>query len=378
MMSSANVTYTYFDTSTSKAAAFEVGPALGRTASLDTKLFDIDKFWNTDGDFILKEPQKITLVQGNGASTSITLDSNDTIFTMQKKLNNAIRDGLGQGDYVTRNMAHDFAKFVHNKDDAAFNDRTGYSVNGTFVIQSAITGRDGEIFFTGDDRLIDALSLANICDSKENTFNVWIKDAHSSDPFSISPSTYVTGNLLAGVIQTNVDVMFDSNAGIRTVIGLNSGTGYFNHQAETNQAKFHKTSVHLADNTMVFQIGANANQDVSASIGNMSALALGVNNILLTDRDSATAALGRINEAINKVSGERAKMGALQNRLEHTINNLGVAAENLSASESRIRDVDVAGEMMNMTRMQILAQSGTAMTAQANAMPQMVLRLLGG
>ena len=81
--------------------------------------------------------------------------------------------------------------------------------------------------------------------------------------------------------------------------------------------------------------------------------------------------------AIETVSAERSKLGAMQNRLDHTINNLGVAAENLSAANSRIRDVDMAAEMMNFTRNQILIQAGTAMLAQANARPQSVLQLLG-
>lgn len=91
----------------------------------------------------------------------------------------------------------------------------------------------------------------------------------------------------------------------------------------------------------------------------------------------ANAAIENINKAIEQVSAERSKLGAIQNRLEHTIKNLGVAAENLSAAESRIRDVDMAAEMMNFTKQTILLQAGTAMLAQANARPQSVLQLLG-
>ncbi|WP_324670191.1 flagellin N-terminal helical domain-containing protein [Geochorda subterranea] len=91
---------------------------------------------------------------------------------------------------------------------------------------------------------------------------------------------------------------------------------------------------------------------------------------------SAELAISKFNNAIESVSFERSKLGALQNRLEHTINNLSVAAENLTAAESRIRDADMAQEMMNFVRNQILLQSGTAMLAQANAVPQSVLQLL--
>ncbi|WP_269186196.1 flagellin N-terminal helical domain-containing protein [Modestobacter sp. VKM Ac-2983] len=91
----------------------------------------------------------------------------------------------------------------------------------------------------------------------------------------------------------------------------------------------------------------------------------------------ATSAIGDIDSAIKSVSTTRADLGAIQNRFEHTINNLNVAVENLSASESRIRDTDMAQEMTNFTRTQILTQAGTAMLAQANQAPQGILKLLG-
>lgn len=128
---------------------------------------------------------------------------------------------------------------------------------------------------------------------------------------------------------------------------------------------------------LVFHIGANATQSMRIGIASMSASALGVKDIDLTSQDGADAAIAIIDKAIEDVSSERAKLGANQNRLEHTIKNLGVAAENLAAAESRIRDVDMAAEMMNFTRQNILMQAGTAMLAQANARPQSVLQLLG-
>ena len=96
----------------------------------------------------------------------------------------------------------------------------------------------------------------------------------------------------------------------------------------------------------------------------------------VSTRAKANAAITVINDAINTVSGERSKLGAIQNRLEHTIANLATSSENLTAAESRIRDVDIAVEMMNFTKYQILAQASTAMLAQANAKPQAVLQLL--
>ncbi|WP_042500798.1 flagellin [Thermaerobacter marianensis] len=128
---------------------------------------------------------------------------------------------------------------------------------------------------------------------------------------------------------------------------------------------------------LTFQIGANTGQSLSVAIDDMRSQALGVKTVDVSTRSGASNAISAIDSAINTVSVQRARLGAVQNRLEHTIANLGVAVENLQAAESRIRDVDMALEMANFTRNQILLQSGTAMLAQANAMPQAVLQLLG-
>lgn len=161
------------------------------------------------------------------------------------------------------------------------------------------------------------------------------------------------------------------------------------------------TSVVDKDNSLIMQIGANASQTISVTINDMRASALGVsstaggsgftatktvtngtdNNVVeyalsvLTAQDASNA-ITKIQSAIEAVSAERSKLGAYQNRLEHTINNLGTAAENLTAAESRIRDVDMAKEMMNYTKNNILMQAATAMLAQANQLPQAVLQLL--
>jgi flagellin len=163
--------------------------------------------------------------------------------------------------------------------------------------------------------------------------------------------------------------------------------------------------------TATFQVGANADQQFSVSISDMRAVALGIastnaggdadggagqavfasgvaNEITkdvtsgteyaldISDATKATDAIKVIDEAIKKVSTERSKLGAYQNRLEHTINNLGTSAENLTAAESRIRDVDMAKEMMEFTKNNILSQAAQAMLAQSNQIPQGVLQLL--
>ncbi len=137
----------------------------------------------------------------------------------------------------------------------------------------------------------------------------------------------------------------------------------------------------LLDGTFqgTFQIGANAGESlIVTQAQTYDATSLGVATLDFTASGGASAALVSIDAAISTVSAGRAKLGAVQNRFEHTIANLNVAMENLAASESRIRDTDMAIEMVQFTRSQILSQAGTAMLAQANSAPQSVLSLLRG
>ncbi|WP_079475632.1 flagellin N-terminal helical domain-containing protein [Marinococcus halophilus] len=139
-----------------------------------------------------------------------------------------------------------------------------------------------------------------------------------------------------------------------------------------------------------FQIGANTNQNMDLTIKKMDTSTLGsaseeistlvsdqgTVNGALTTQQGANDAIASLDKAIQQVSAERSQLGANQNRLEHTINNLGTSAENLQSAESRIRDVDMAKEMMNMTKNNILSQASQSMLAQANQQPQSVLQLL--
>lgn len=125
-----------------------------------------------------------------------------------------------------------------------------------------------------------------------------------------------------------------------------------------------------------FQVGANSNQTISISIGDMRADALGVKNVDLTTAEGSQNATATIQAAIEKVSTERAGLGAVQNRLEYTISNLDNTTENLTSAESTLRDVDMAKEMMTFSKNNILNQAAQAMLAQANQQPQNVLSLL--
>ena len=126
------------------------------------------------------------------------------------------------------------------------------------------------------------------------------------------------------------------------------------------------------------QVGALSGQKIAITIGNMNASSIGVarGNVSVGSFAKAGAAISAIAGALSKVSSQRSKLGALQNRLEHTIANLDVAAENTQAAESRIRDTDMASEMVQYSKNNILAQAGQSMLAQANQSNQGVLSLL--
>jgi flagellin len=131
---------------------------------------------------------------------------------------------------------------------------------------------------------------------------------------------------------------------------------------------------------LTLQVGSDnkADQRVSLSIGDMSSKGLGISGISIATQQDAEASIDTIKSAINSVDGTRADLGALQNRLEHTTNNLSTMSENLTSAESTIRDVDMSSEMVDLTKNQILEQAATSMLAQANSLPQNVLSLLKG
>ncbi|MNO38666.1 Flagellin [compost metagenome] len=206
----------------------------------------------------------------------------------------------------------------------------------------------------------------------------------------------------AGVVKAIVDTLANKIDGVT----LSAGTGgkldvTATAKGEAGNGITLKDGGVQKDFETSFQIGANTGQSMSLAIGDMRASALGItgkagdagftkantvtdgtNNVNaeaalnISTKEDASAAIAILDKATATVSSSRSKLGAVQNRLEHTINNLGTASENLTAAESRIRDVDMAKEMMQQTKNNILAQAAQAMLAQANQQPQGVLQLL--
>ena len=211
----------------------------------------------------------------------------------------------------------------------------------------------------------------------------------------------VNANDAIGLIQTAEGALTEVHSMLQRMVTLatQSANGTYNSVARNNiQEEFNKlnqeinrianytdfngvkpiaaSSTTVVEGKMTFQIGPTAAETIEVNASAMDATTLGVNNLDVTVQTSANTALSAINAAINTVSTYRAHLGASQNRLEHTINNLKVTSENITAAESRIRDTDMADEITAFTKNNVLLQAAQSMLSQANAVPQNVLSLL--
>jgi len=194
----------------------------------------------------------------------------------------------------------------------------------------------------------------------------------SEDTYTITSGA--TGKLTMTNSAGTKTQTIDNVAGAQTLNFTDFGISIETNAAYAQDAAV--GDVDVAGGSLKFQIGANAGQDMTLTVGEMTSAGLSVDAIDVETQAGASSAITAIDTAIESVSTERSKLGAVQNRLEHTINNLTATSENLSAAESRIRDVDMAQEMMEFTKNNILSQAATSMLAQANQMPQSVLQLL--
>ncbi len=261
-----------------------------------------------------------------------TLKIGDTTYVFAVGANSKYKDADNAIDLTDRNVGDgDLIKEAAKRLSTAAADNKNFKVGTTTV--------DGQLTFTEREGGVD-YSKNNLAGSDHTGTNV-----PGANNTTAAADVTATANDWKGLIQTG---MVDTSSGSKA---------------------------------LTLQIGdmADSFNKLSVSVADMSATGLGLDGLKKTGimtEASASNAIDTIKTAINTVSSTRAGLGALQNRLEHTINNLDVAAENLSAANSRIRDTDMAKEMMNYTKMNVLVQSAQAMLAQANQQPQSVLQLL--
>jgi len=236
-------------------------------------------------------------------------------------------------------------------------DTLSFEINGVSFRTAALAAAA-----VGDDATVVAADIQTKMRAVINTYNTSAGLTKGMDGFIDSDALFVEAKDGRMVVKSaSGPVRFIEQEGMTTVkdLGLT--------QAQTEAS---------GNGGMTLQIGANRGQSMTFGINDMRTAALKIDGVNVSTQAGASLALDTIDRAIKSVSEERSKLGAIQNRLEHSIKNLDTSAENLQASESRIRDVDMAKEMMEFTKNNILQQAAQAMLAQANQAPQGVLQLL--
>jgi len=261
---------------------------------------------------------------------------------------------------------------------AAADMEAGYSITndaGNIVGLISEDGRDMTVAGTG----------AAVSDISSFTASA---DATFANGLAVTEGTLTVDNNATATItasESTLALSEDANleAGSYTFVDssqsnlLDSGFGLFTSDGQQVAASADASSWQDMDTNSLFDL-ASADLATVAGLEHGDTVSFkGDGGIDVSTQSAANNAISTLDDAIASVSGERSKLGAIQNRLDHTINNLNTAEENLTAAESRISDVDMAKEMMNMSKQQILSQAGTAMMAQANQLPQGVLQLLG-
>lgn len=259
------------------------------------------------------------------------------------------------------------------------------------LLTSAISGFGDQIAITSNSYGADARKISIVTDAQAGKENVTTTKA---DTAGVKDGEFVI-HLSTGKEYTERDIqdllkaegldysiaITDKNApdgdvSVKFDVKTDDATMYQFTMA--NGAGIGKEEVATTGKGLTFQIGANGVEDqrVTLNVNDMSSTAIGVANADVSTQDAANKAIDMVDAAVKTVSMQRAGLGALQNRLEYTVNNLTTTNENLTAAESQIRDTDMATEMINYTKNNILQQASQAMLAQANQQPQAILQLL--
>lgn len=306
----------------------------------------------TQGD---REKMQIELHQ---LSEELTRISNTTQFNGRTLLNGDI---AGSSEYRSATAT------VMSNARLGANDANGRPKFGDLITSVTVTN---STLATVDV----AVELRLVATATQGSFNLELKASDGT----VSVIANVNANILLGQNRT---FALSSGASLQVTFGAVSANALDIGDVAVVQVQGRQDAVTL-DKSLNFHIGQNEGQVVKFGVAQMDAKSLHLEGASVFGKDDADSRIksqnliGVVDEALRKVNIERARMGAMQNRLEHSIANLNVASENLSSSESRIRDADVAAESARMTKQQILVQAGTAMLAQANSTPQSALSLL--
>lgn len=385
------------------------GSSLGKATSASLSTGNIDPTTFTGGS---SENFQVKL---DGKSFDITgVDSTDS-FTFYKDLEDKLKTAIDAHNTANPTDKVEYAKFEIDVTDAntmnfkitsgttgskseisikPLEDGSNTTAQATGEIQDKLT--DNAVKVLGSDGKLtadNATALSGITGKLSLDVNGSKIDV---DLTKVSAATYAADSDVKVVASDLKDDINKALSDYKNLTGTDYGTvdvtvkdGAFvvtSSKADTVNVKFgvdaNSTKLGLAGTAsstsggLDFQIGANKGQSINLQLNDMSTKGLKIADIDVSTSAGADNAIKSLDDAIKNVSTERSKLGAVQNRLDHTINNLKTSSENLTAAESRIRDVDMAKEMMNQTKNSILAQAAQAMLAQSNQTPQGVLQLL--
>lgn len=359
-----------------ETATFNLSTNTVLTGDQQNTLASLNRFQQF-GVFNGRNNVELTIYQrATDRAVTINLSKNDSFEDMANKISLALWNTGGSGIINSGILnPQQMPDLVHVN--------TVGNAKGTMSITTPVPG--AEIVFAGDESLLKALSLVDVRKAQSPIYSV---SAFNIERNQEVGKVIVDSNEINGLLP-GLKIFFDNTLGLRldpqppvSIAGGKNTLNDFAYEMPTERpvvslsGSVETMFIHVAPRDFTLQIGANQGQTITNFISDMSAEALGVAGLLVVDTTLAQQAISTIDGAINKVSSERARLGAIQNRLESTIRNLDVASENLTASESRVRDVDVAQETVTSTRNQILLQAGVAALAQANQLPQAVLQLL--
>ncbi len=355
------------------------------TAHYYSRVRDIAQFYDANGRFILDGDTEMLKVRQGERETAINIGSSLEMGEMAEDISEQVwlnllmqsdgqlrdeKDVLPNGyrpGLMSKKDQNDIFQFVNKLPGESSNE----SVVGTFLAHSVLPGAEKQLNFYGSEDLMKALGFATIQEAEEASFRLTINDAHNGK--TVSTGTKVqAGSRINGIISDGIALDISGDIGINQ-IRYNGERGSF----EAIRSSVFEQYVHLVDSTAQMQIGANEGEDMDIQLGDISARALDIEDIDVRTRLSAARSITKLDNAIHKVSSQRSTIGAQINRLEHTITNLDVASVNLTSARSRIIDADMAKEMMEFTKLNILLQAGFSMSAQANQQPNHVLKLLG-
>ena len=333
----------------------------GQAATSTTKLSELANFVDENGVELFANTQELT-IYGNNSKVTIYLEGDDTIQDFVDKLTTAITKDLGMGSGLT-----EVDKRLVN-----FNEVEGVGfgvVPGTMILQSALTGKTGELSFTGTQKLMDALGLETVQQSSQNIQTITATDNLTG----VVIGERITSNSRVTDVIPGIDLIVDSRTGVDAI--WNEGTGKIDFMP-SNRLENQNLNLHVVDARTEIQVGTEKGEKLDVSLPALNTMALGISNTNINTQDDAQRAITEIDNALTKVVSVRAKIGANVNRLESTMNTLATAEENTVASESRIRDTNIAKETTAMTAAQVAYQANISLLAQANQIPAIAMQLL--